>query len=392
MLEPVQPVERAAEEAETPLWELAGLFLKLGAMSFGGPAAHIAMMEDEVVRRRGWLSHPQFLDLLGVTNLIPGPNSTEMAIHIGWRRARWRGLLVAGTCFILPAVVAVLVLSWAYVRFGARPEAAALLGGIKPVVIAIVLQALWRLGRAAMKTRALAALAVVGAGLNLAGFNELLILFGTGAVCAAGRNAASRRDGDGGPSIATLVPLAVAPAALHGASAVPFGLWPLFGFFLKVGSVLFGSGYVLLAFLRADLVTRWGWLTESQLMDAIAVGQFTPGPVFTTATFIGYVLGGPAGAAAATVGIFLPAFVFVAASGPITPHLRRSPTAGAFLDGVNVASLALMAVVSWELGRSAIVDLPTLALALAVLFCLVRFRTNSAWLILAGALFGLAFR
>jgi len=393
MLEPVQPVERAAEEAETPLWELAALFLKLGAMSFGGPAAHVAMMEDEVVRRRGWLTHAEFLDLLGVTNLIPGPNSTEMAIHIGWRRAGWRGLLVAGACFILPAVVAVLVLAWAYVRFGARPEAAALLRGIKPVVIAIVLQALWRLGRAATKTWGLAALAVVGAALNLAGFNELLILFGTGAVRAAGRSATSWRGGGGGaPPVAPLVPLAVAPAAMLGAAAVPFGLWPLFGFFLKVGAVLFGSGYVLLAFLRADLVTRWGWLTEAQLMDAIAIGQVTPGPLSSTATFIGYVLGGPAGAAAATVGIFLPAFVFVAISGPITPHIRRSPTAGAFLDGVNVASLALMAVVSWELGRSAIVDPPTLALAVASLFCLIRFRTNSAWLILAGALFGLAFR
>lgn len=392
MLEPVEPAERAVEGGDTPLWELAALFLKLGALSFGGPAAHIAMMEDEVVRRRGWLTHAEFLDLLGVTNLIPGPNSTEMAIHIGWRRAGWRGWMVAGACFILPAVAAVLVLAWAYVRYGARPETTALLQGIKPVVIAIVAQALWRLGRAATKTWGLAALAVVGAALNLAGFDELLVLFGTGAVCAAGRSAAGWRAGGGGPSVAPLVPLVVAPAAALGAGVVPFGLWPLFGFFLKVGSVLFGSGYVLLAFLRADLVTRWGWLTEAQLMDAIAIGQVTPGPLSTTATFIGYVLGGPAGAVVATVGIFLPAFVFVAASGPITPYIRRSPTAGAFLDGVNVASLALMAVVSWELGRSAIIDLPTLALALASLFCLIRFRTNSAWLILAGALFGLAFR
>jgi len=391
-----QPIiERADEGGKTSLWELAGLFLKLGAMSFGGPAAHVAMMEDEVVRRRGWLTRGQFLDLLGVTNLIPGPNSTEMAIHIGWLRARWRGLLVAGVCFILPAVVAVLVLAWAYVRFGARPEASALLWGIKPVVIAIVLQALWRLGRAAAKTWALAALAVAGAGLNLAGVDELLVLFVAGAVYAAGRGASTRRGGGGGDgalSGAPFVPLAVVPAALQGASAIPFGLWPLFGFFLKVGSVLFGSGYVLLAFLRADLVTRWGWLTEAQLMDAIAVGQVTPGPLSTTATFIGYLLGGVSGAVVATVGIFLPAFVFVAASGPIVPLLRRSPTAGAFLDGVNVASLALMAVVSWELGRSSIVDLPTLALAVASLFCLLRFRTNSAWLILAGALFGLALR
>ncbi len=394
MPEQAKTIDHPEHGERTSLREIAGLFLKLGVTGFGGPAAHIAMMEDEVVRRRGWLTHQQFLDLLGVTNLIPGPNSTEMAIHIGWRQARWAGLLVAGTCFILPAFAIVFGLAWAYVRYGSRPESSALLYGIKPVVIAIVLQALWRLGGSAAKTRTLFALALAGGALNLCGFNELLILFGTGVVYAVGRGVA-RGPGKGkGEALAAVPfpPLALAPAAMLTSAVASFGLWPLFLFFLKVGSVLFGSGYVLLAFLRADLVVRWGWMTESQLMDAIAIGQFTPGPVSSTATFIGYVLGGPAGAVVATVGIFLPAFVFVAASGPITPHIRRSPTAGAFLDGVNVASLALMAVVTWELGRSALIDAPTAVLAVASLFCLVRFRTNSAWLILTGAALGLLVR
>jgi chromate transporter len=359
------------------------LFLKLGATAFGGPAAHIAMMEDEVVRRRGWLTREEFLDLLGATNLIPGPNSTEMAIHIGWRRARWPGLIVAGVCFILPATLIVLALAWAYVRYGARPEAAALFYGVKPVVIAVVLQALGRLGRAAAKTRGLAALGVADAVLNLVGVNELVILFGSGLAVAVSRRVRIRLH-----PLSAILPLAAAPAGVA-ATAAPFGLGPLFLFFLKVGSVLFGSGYVLLAFLRADLVERWHWMTESQLLDAIAVGQVTPGPVFTTATFIGYVLGGPAGAAVATVGIFLPAFLLVAASGPLVPRLRRSETAAAFLDGVNAASLALMAVVAWQLGRASLVDVPTAVLAVTSAALLIRFRVNSTWLILAGACLGL---
>jgi chromate transporter len=373
-------------ERATPLSELARLFLKLGATAFGGPAAHIAMMEDEVVRRRGWLTHQEFVDMLGVTNLIPGPNSTEMAIHIGWRRARWPGLIAAGVCFILPAALIVAALAWAYVRFGTRPEAASLFYGVKPVVIAIVLQALARLGRTAMKTRGLLALALVGAALNLCGVDELLVLFGSGLVVSAVRLAATRRDRLEARLVAA-VPLAAVPAGV--AAAAPFGLWPLFLFFAKVGSVLFGSGYVLLAFLRADLVERWHWMTESQLLDAIAVGQVTPGPVFTTATFIGYLLGGTAGAVVATVGIFLPSFVFVAASGPLMPRLRRSATAGAFLDGVNAASLALMGVVTWQLARASVVDVPTAVLAAASIAVLIRFRINSTWIMLAGAAFGL---
>ena len=323
------------------LLELARLFLKLGATAFGGPAAHIAMMEDEVVRRRGWLSRDEFLDLLGATNLIPGPNSTEMAIHVGHRRAGWAGLLVAGVCFIVPATAIVWVLAWVYVRYGRLPQVAGLLYGVKPVIIAIVVQALWGLGRSALKTRALVLAGLASAALSFAGVNELALLFGAGLAMALARGVARAR----ALGVAFLPPLSTLGLAAV-ATAQPFQLSTLFLVFLKVGAVLFGSGYVLLAFLRAELVVRLGWLSEGQLLDAVAVGQVTPGPVFTTATFVGYVLGGHAGAAAATAGIFLPAFLFVAVSGPLVPRLRRSAAAGAFLDGVNVASLALMAVVT----------------------------------------------
>lgn len=366
------------------LREVARLFLKLGTIAFGGPAAHIAMMEDEVVRRRGWLSRERFLDLLGATNLIPGPNSTELAIHIGHHVAGWRGLLVAGACFILPATLIVGVLAWLYTLTGKLPAMEGLLYGVKPVIIAVVAQALWGLGRTALKTPLLAVAALVGLALSLLGANELAILFGTGGAIALSKWVRDRRAGMPGAALA----LGLSPAVAAGA-AVPFGLWPLFLFFAKVGSVLFGSGYVLLAFLRADLVERWGWLTDAQLLDAIAVGQVTPGPVFTTATFIGYLLGGVPGAAVATLGIFLPAFFFVAVSGPLIPRLRSSPTAGGFLDGVNAASLALMAAVTWQLGRSTLVDPLTLALALVSAFLLLRFEVNSVWLIGAGASIGL---
>jgi chromate transporter len=372
------------------LGELALLFLRLGTTAFGGPAAHIAMMEDEVVRRRGWLTREEFLDLLGATNLIPGPNSTELAIHIGHRRAGWLGLLVAGTSFILPAALIVGTIAWGYVRFGSLPQAEALLYGVKPAIIAVVLQALWGLARSAVKTRGLAAVGAAGVVLSALGVNELLILLLAGAAVALGRWGRRRATSSASstllPSLLPGVPLVSLGAV---AAAAPFSLQGLFFFFLKVGSVLFGSGYVLLAFLRADLVERWGWLTQAQLLDAIAVGQVTPGPVFTTATFIGYVLGGPAGAAVATLGIFLPAFFFVAISGPVVPRLRRSPVASAILDGVNVASLALMAVVTWQLGRAALVDALTVGLAMVSALLLIRYRINSAWLVLGGAVVGL---
>ena len=377
------PLRPTSFDLDRRLIELARLFLKLGATAFGGPAVHIAMMEDEVVRRRAWISPAEFLDLLGATNLIPGPNSTEMAIHIGHRRAGGPGLVVAGLSFLLPAVAIVWALAWAYVRIGRLPQVAGLLYGVKPVIIAVIAQALWGLGRTALKSRGLVLVGLTAAGLSLAGVNELLVLFGTGVAVAVGR-------GLGGSKVLGLALLpSLSPLALATAPARPFQLDVLFLAFLKVGAVLFGSGYVLLAFLRAELVVRLGWLSEAQLLDAIAVGQVTPGPVFTTATFVGYVLGGHAGALAATAGIFLPAFFFVAASGPLVPRLRRSATAGAFLDGVNVASLALMATVTWQLGWSAVRDWPTALLAVASGVLLLRYRVNSTWLVAAGALLGI---
>ncbi len=379
--------------ASASLKGLAFLFFRLGVTAFGGPAAHIAMMEDEVVRRYGWLSREEFLDLLGATHLIPGPNSTEMAIHIGRHRAGWAGLLVAGACFILPASILVMGVAWAYVRFGTLPQATGLLYGVKPVIIAVVLQALWSLGRTAVKTKSLAIIGLVAMVLSFLGINELVVLFGAGTVVGVGRwiGLCWKQRGSFLSVLFAITPVAplVQATTTGTTAAMPFGLWPLFLFFCKVGSVLFGSGYVLLAFLRADLVERWGWMTEAQLLDAIAVGQVTPGPVFTTAAFIGYVLAGPLGALLTTIGIFLPAFFFVAISGPLVPLFRKSPTAGAFLDGLNVASLALMAVVTWQLGRAALVDLTTGALAFTSAVMLIYFRVNAAWLVLGGALIGL---
>jgi chromate transporter len=373
----------------TPLRQLALLFLKLGTIAFGGPAAHIAMMEDEVVRRRRWMTHQEFLDLLGATNLIPGPNSTEMAIHIGHRKAGWSGLVVAGLSFILPAALIVTAFAWAYVHYGSLPQVGGILYGVKPVIIAIVLQALWSLGRAAVKTKFMAVLAFASVVLSFFGVHELLVLFGGGLLASLAQIGFERVTKANSVRSLITAPLALyfQPGAAT-ATVVSFGLWPLFLFFLKVGAVLYGSGYVLLVFIRADLVERWHWLTEAQLLDAIAVGQITPGPVFTTATFIGYVLAGTKGATVATIGIFLPAFLFVALSGPLVPRIRKSRVAGAFLDGINAASLALMVLVTYQLGRAAIVDVTTIVVAIASAVFLLGFRVNSAWLVLGGAIVG----
>lgn len=388
-MSPASKDEKAESAGSTGsrLRELAVLFLRLGTVAFGGPAAHVAMMEEEIVRRRKWLSHEEFLDLFAATNLIPGPNSTELAIHIGHKRAGWLGLIVAGACFILPAMCIVMALAWAYVAFGKLPEMSGVLYGVKPVVIAVVLQALWGLGRTALKTRFLAFVGAAVAVASFLGANEIVLLFIAGAVVCCERFGLSRLRGSG---MAPAIAIAAAPVSGVGAAGAAVGLWPIFLFFLKIGSVLFGSGYVLLAFLRADLVERWHWLTEGQLLDAIAVGQVTPGPVFTTATFIGYILAGPKGGLVATIGIFLPAFFFVAISGPLVPRMRRSPAVAAFLDGVVVASLGLMAIVTWQLLSSALVDWITWLLAAASAWLLVRMRVNSAWLVLGGATVGLA--
>jgi chromate transporter len=380
-----EPALRASdsipEKRQVPLRELALFFLRLGTTAFGGPAAHIAIMEDELVRRRQWLTREKFLDLLGASNLIPGPSSSELAIHIGYLCAGWRGLLIAGSCFILPAAVMVAALGWVYVHFGRLPATAGMLYGIKPVVIAVILQAVCGLGRTAVKTTFLGFVAVFSLVLSLfLRFHPLLLLLLAGGVACL-------------PSLRTSRLSLSVPSVTVGsgtlATAASFSLSSLFLVFLKMGAVVFGSGYVLLAFLRGDLVTHRGWLTDAQLVDAVAVGQVTPGPVFTTATFVGFILGGIRGAVVATVAIFLPAFLLVAVSGRLVPRIRKSKIASAFLDGVNVASLALMTAVSWQLGRASLVDLVTVVLAFASLIALSQFRLNSAWLVLAGAIVGL---
>jgi chromate transporter len=391
--------------AAAMLGEVARLFLTLGVIGFGGPAAHIALMREEVVRRRRWVTEQQFLDLLGATNLIPGPNSTEMAIHLGYVRAGWPGLLVGGVCFIAPAMLIVMALAALYVAFGTRPEAQALLFGVKPVIIAVVVQALWALARTAAKTPTLAVSGVVIAALALAGVHEIALLFVGGLALAAIVGARARAVASS-ILVASAFPLAASVAAVAAGAAPVAGaagvsLWSLAAVFLKIGAVLYGSGYVLLAFLRADFVERLGWLTDQQLLDAVSIGQITPGPVLTTATFIGYILGGWPAALLATIAIFLPAFVFVALSGPLIPRLREWRWTAALLDGVNVASLGLMTAVTVQLGRAALVDEPlhqlglpgvvvAWALAAVALVVLLRFRTNSVWLVSGGAVVGLA--
>lgn len=374
-----------------PLTELAGLFLRLGIIAFGGPAAHIAMMRDEVVDRRRWLTDREFLDLVAATNLIPGPNSTELAIHLGYRHGGIPGLLVAGVSFIVPAALIVGSIAWGYSRYGDMPQVGWLMYGIGPVVIAIVAQAIVKLSVSAVRGVALGLVGGTVLVLSILGVNELLLLAAgavaglalaigprAGAVAAAALTAA----GAGAGQVAAQAAAAVATSEL------PFTLTRLTLFFAKVGSVLFGSGYVLLAFLRADLVERWGWLTDQQLIDAITVGQVTPGPVFTTATFIGYLLGGWGGAALATAAIFAPGFVFVALSQPLIPKLRASRLLSGLLDGVVVASLGLMGSVAWALARTAVVDLSTAAITAAATGLLLWKRPNSTWLILAGAAAG----
>ncbi|MSQ41539.1 MAG: chromate efflux transporter [Dehalococcoidia bacterium] len=377
------------------LREVAALFLRLGATAFGGPAAHIALMHDEVVTRRRWIGEQEFLDLLGATNLIPGPNSTELAIHLGHRRAGWRGLVAAGVCFIVPAMLAVLALAWAYVQYGARPQGTWLLYGVKPVVIAIVAHALWRLGRAAIRNAVLAVVGLAVLALYLRGLNEIALLFGGGTAVLAlrgGGGLVRRARGRGWAGAATPLLGAPALAAAAAAGVSAYAHATLFLTFLKIGAVLYGSGYVLLAFLRNDFVLRLGWLTEQQLLDAVAIGQFTPGPLFTTATFVGYLLGGVPGALLATLGIFLPAFLFVAATAPLVHRLRRAPALSAALDGVNVAAVGLMAAVTAVLARDALVDWFTLAVGGLAALALLRLRLNPAWLVAAGGLAGLAYR
>lgn len=368
---------------KTSLRELAQIFLKLGTVAFGGPAAHIAMMQDEVVDRREWFSRQRFLDLVGASNLIPGPNSTELAIHIGYERAGWAGLLVAGSSFILPAMFIVTGFAWAYVEYGSTPTGEALLYGVQPVVIAIVAHALVKLAPTAARDWLLRGIVVAAVALFLTGVNELLILFGLGLLVMLVQ--VTERFGFGVSQLFFPLPVII---LVQDASS-PVSLERLFLVFLKIGAVLYGSGYVILAFLQSDFVERLGWLTQQQLIDAVSVGQVTPGPLFTTATFIGYVLMGFPGALVATLAIFLPSFFFVAITHRYIERMRSSPWFSGLLDGVNAAAVGLMGGVTVQLAREAIVDVTTIVVAVAALVLLIAARINSAWLILAGGAIGL---
>ena len=383
------------------LWQVASLFLKLGTIGFGGPAVTIAMMEDEVVTRRKWLSREYFLDLIGTTNLIPGPNATEIAIHVGYLRAGWLGLVLAGACFIIPAALITGAFAWAYVRFGALPGVAPLLQGIKPAVLAVIVAALWRLGRTAVKSWKLGLIGLAVVVASLLGMNEILALFAGGLLGMIwlqvdnvkrlfGRKPGASALGLFAPGIVlSKAPLALGGAtALAVATAATISLWSLGLFFLKIGAVMYGSGYVLVAFLQGGLVHDLGWLSQQQLLDAIAAGQLTPGPLLSTATFVGYLLRGMPGAAVATVAVFLPSFIFVAALGPFVPRIRRSPWAAAFLDAINICSLGLMAAVSVKLGVATLQTWPAVVIAIVAAAIGLRWKVNSAWLVLGGAMVG----
>jgi chromate transporter len=360
------------------LKELAKLFLKLGVIGFGGPAVHIAMMEEEVVRKRKWFTQEYFLDLVGATNLIPGPNSTEMTMHCGKERAGWKGLLVAGICFIMPAVIITGIFAWAYQQYGKLPRVEPFIYGVKPAIIAVVVSLMISLGKKALKSVELGGLGVAAAVLAFMGYNEIAILFGMGFAGVIIHKFKATRG-----NFFTFSPL-----LLH-TMTLSFSIkWKIFLIFLKVGAILYGSGYILFSFLDAELVER-GLLSKQQLIDAIAVGQFTPGPVFSAATFIGWQIAGFPGAVAATIGIFLPSFLFVALLNPLIPRLRRSKTMSAFLDTVNIVSVALILVVCWEMAQSAVSDWRTVVIAvLGFITSMVFKKLNSAFVVLGGAALG----
>src|SRR6266436_6609062 len=373
-------------EKNERLKEIAAAFLRLGFTGFGGAAAHIAMMEQEFVQRRKWLTPEDFVDRVGAVSLLPGPSSTELAIYLGELRGGLAGLLIAGCSFILPSAVMVGFLAWVYQKYGSAPEIGALLYGVKPVVVALIVQAVWSLGRVAVKSKELALLALVVLGLATTHVSAVALLIGTGVAWVVAERFAGRQ-ANGKTAGAALVQGGAAAASISLPNVVG-----VFLYFLKVGAILFGSGYVLLAVLRADLVEHLHWLTENQLLDAIAVSQGTPGPFFTVATFVGYVIAGWKGAALATVGMFLPAFVFVAVTAKYLPKLRKSPMAGAFLDGVNAAAVALMAFVGWQFARATMLSATPIVMAAVAVVLVMRFRVNSAWLVLGGALVGIGMR
>ena len=363
--------------------EIATSFLKLGLIAFGGPAAHVAIFEDEFVRRRKWISRHHFLDLIGATNLIPGPNSTELAIHIGFVRAGWPGFFLAGLCFIAPAMLIILGFSWFYVRYGEIPEIEAILYGIKPVMIAIILQAFLSLGKVALKSWLHVAFGFAALVVYFLGMHPLTILVIFGALFFT---IYVLKERFGQVHGIFCLSASIVPGILI--NSVPFSYTTLFFTFLKIGAVLYGSGYVLLAYLQADFVEQLGWVTEQQLLDAISIGQVTPGPLFTAATFIGYLVGGLPGGLLATLGIFLPSFIFVAISNPVIPRMRSSHSLSILLDGINVLSLGMMAAITVVLGRAALVDPVSIGIFLVAAGLLFFFKVNATWLILGGAIIG----
>jgi len=377
-------------EQRKRLKELAIAFLKLGTVAFGGPAAHIAMMDAEFVQRRQWLDRPKLMDMIGFTNLIPGPNSTELAIHIGLERGGWRGLIVAGTCFILPALVIVWIFAIIYKQYQSFPQLSSLLYGIKPVIIAILIQALWKLRTAGIKSITTGIVLIVTIALFFLGINEIFLLLGSGLAVMLLKWRSPPSTSLGLIFLPTSVDSVTSGVDL--VKSEPATWSGIFWAFLKIGSVLYGGGYVLWAFLQKEIVERSHWITSQQLLDAIAVGQVTPGPIFTTATFIGYLIGGNAGAIAATVGIFLPSFIFVAVFSRFLEQLRRSPLMSGFLDGVNASSLGLMAAITFQLGQTSLTDLLTMVLAIVSCILLFATKINSTWILLAGAAIGLISR
>lgn len=370
----------SVKENKSTLKEIAKLFFKLGCIGFGGPAVHIAMMEEEVVRKRKWFSQDYFLDLVGATNLIPGPNSTEMTMHCGYERAGWRGLIVAGICFIFPAVLITAIFAWAYQQYGKLPQVEPFLYGIKPAIISVIVALMISLGRKALKTIELGIIGVISAALALYGLNEIYILFGAGLIGIILYLAKNSKQ-----SLNGIFPLAVLQI-----SNIPLKIsnFKLFWIFLKIGSILYGSGYVLFAFLDTELV-KTGMLSKQELIDAIAVGQFTPGPVFSSATFIGWQIAGLSGAIVATIGIFLPSFLLVAFLNPFIPRLRKSKVMSAFLDTVNITSVALILVVCVEMGKASITDWRTITIAILGFIVSIAFKKlNSAFVVIGGAVMG----
>jgi chromate transporter len=367
---------------ETGIAEIAGLFLRLGLTAFGGPAAHLGLMEREAVAQRRWMSRESFLDLVGACNLLPGPSSTQVAMALGYTRHGWLGLLAAGVCFIGPAALATLGFAWAYVQYGSLPQAQGLLYGAKPAMVALIVQAVWKLGRTAFKSKWLGVAGAACFAAALLGAPPLAVLLASGGVVLVVTWGRRRRSN-------TAMGLVFLPVGVGTGAASAVGLMPLFLVFLKLGVVVFGSGYVLLAFIQADLVDRLHWVTQSQLLDAVTAGQVTPGPLFASATFLGYVIGGWSGAAVATAAIFLPSFLLAGVAAMLAERIRRSELAGAFLDGVNVAAVAVMASVALTLGRAALVDGLAWGVGVVSAGLLIWTKVNPAWLILGGAVVGL---